>query len=155
MRTVEKKSRVGRPSKKTPAVVAAVCERLAAGETLSAICRDPGMPARSVVNRWIATDEAVSGQVAKARQAGFDAIAEEALRIADTPHMGETVEEDEDGKRRVKTGDMTAHRRLQVWTRLQLLKSWDPKRYGERVQQDVTVSDSLAERLARARERDG
>lgn len=155
MRTVEKKSRGGRPSKKTLAVVAAVCERLAAGETLSAICREPGMPGRRTVIEWTERDDAVSAQVAKARQAGFDAIAEEALRIADTPHMGETVEEDEDGKRRVKTGDMTAHRKLQVWTRLQLLKSWDPKRYGDRVQQDVMVSDSLAERLARARERDG
>lgn len=30
-----------------------ICERIAQGESLAAICRDPSMPAESTVYRWL------------------------------------------------------------------------------------------------------
>jgi hypothetical protein len=34
-------------------VFAQICERIAHGESLAAICRDPSMPAESTVYRWL------------------------------------------------------------------------------------------------------
>lgn len=39
----------GRPTAMTPEVVTEICERLAGGESLSSICRDESLPARSTV----------------------------------------------------------------------------------------------------------
>ena len=81
----------------------------------------------------------LSASLARAREIGYDALAEQCLMIADTPQMGrKTVyssgaEEDEDSMT-VTEEDMLGHRKLQIETRLKLLAKWDPKRFGDRVQ---------------------
>jgi len=112
------------------------------------------MPERTTVYLWMKKYPDFAQRVARAREAGYDAIAEEALRIADTPVVGEETTDDGE-KVTVKKADAIQHRKLQVWTRLELLKKWDPKRYGDRSQVDMTVTNPLAERLARAKERLG
>lgn len=109
---------MGRPSLKTPKLVAAICERLSVGEPLAQICRDNGMPDASTVWDWQQNDEAVSQTIARARILGFDAIAVDALEIADT-----------------KTDDPQC-RKVRIETRLKLLAKWDPKRYGDRVEHE-------------------
>jgi hypothetical protein len=66
----------------------------------------------------------------QARDDGFDYIAAECLRIANSPLEGTTETTKEWGKE-VKKGDMLEHRKLQIETRLKLLAKWDPRRYGE------------------------
>lgn len=76
----------------------------------------------------------VSLAIARAREDGFDAIAVEALKIADECRIGEKVKTDSEGKVVEKqTGDMVERARLQIDTRLKLLAKWDPKRYGDKV----------------------
>ena len=137
-----------------PDVVDHICARLSEGQVLSEICRGAGMPERTTVYLWMKKYPDFAQRVARAREAGYDAIAEEALRIADTPILGEETTDDGE-KVTVKKADAIQHRKLQVWTRLELLKKWDPKRYGDRSQVDMTVTNPLAERLARAKERLG
>lgn len=123
------------------------------GETLRAICRDEGMPNRSTVAKWVVEDVAgFASQYARAREMGFDAMAEEALAIADTPVEGVRREESENGVKEVRE-DMLGHRKLQVDARKWLLSKWSPKKYGDRQEIDLNVSGSLAERLARAKKR--
>lgn len=117
-----------------------ICARLSEGEPLRQICRDLHMPAWRTVYHWIEDDQDLAARIARARQLGFDAIAEEALEIANTPVVGEETEDDGE-KVKVKRGDMLGHRKLQVETRLKLLAKWDPKRYGDR--QQVEVSGKL------------
>lgn len=112
-----------------------ILARLSEGEPLAAICRTPGYPHPSTFRDWVNADEDLSRRFARARADGFDAIAEEALRIADTPVEGVRRKETEDGVE-VTTEDMLGHRRLQIETRLKLLAKWDPKRYGDKVQVD-------------------
>jgi hypothetical protein len=116
----------------TEARGAEICERLSQGETLSEICRSPGMPGRVTVYRWGEADPEFAERIARARNIGFDAIAEQALEIANTPVPGKKIETSKDGKRTV-TEDALGHRRLQVETRLKLLAKWSPKKYGERL----------------------
>lgn len=122
----------GRPSKYTPELAAEICERLATGEPLAQICRDDHMPAFQKVYEWMGRDPALSGAIARAREIGYDKMAEEVLEIADNPKWGQVQIMDDKGTT-VRTEDMLGHRKLQIETRLKLLAKWNPKRYGDRV----------------------
>lgn len=126
-----------RKSTYTPEIGAEICARLAEGEPLRVICRDPHMPAWRTVYDWIEADSDLAARIARARKLGFDAIAEEALEIADTPVVGEETEDDGE-KVKTKRGDMLGHRKLQVETRLKLLAKWCPAKYGDRTAMELT-----------------
>ncbi|WP_368667224.1 hypothetical protein [Roseomonas sp. 18066] len=75
----------GRPSAYRTEVVERILQRMAAGETLTSICRDRGMPAHSTVRLWAAEDRnGFSAQYARAREAQAHALAEAALDEAMT-----------------------------------------------------------------------
>lgn len=122
-------------------------ERIIAGISegipLAVICREDGMPSVTTVWNWEQEDAQLSESIARARLIGFDAIAAEALRIADTPVIGEEITDSEDG-RTIKRADMLGHRKLQVETRLKLLAKWDPKRYGDRPEIMIQNNNSNA-----------
>ena len=103
---------------KTPEICAEIIERMSVGETLSSICREERMPTVRSVNKWMAEDAEFESGIARARALGYDCIADDCLRIADDSRADEDVQRS----------------KLRVWTRLQLLAKWDPKRYGERLQ---------------------
>ena len=66
----------GRPSIFSPELAALLCERLAGGETLRAICRDADMPDERTVRRWALDDvEGFAGHYARAREIGYQDIA--------------------------------------------------------------------------------
>ena len=113
-----------------------ICARIAEGETLQAICRDKGLVARTVY-RWMDAEPEFASNIAKARLIGFDAIAAECMHIANTPVTGITETEKADGSKEIRKEDMLGHRKLQIWTRLQLLAKWDPKRYGDKTEHTV------------------
>ena len=59
----------GRPSVYTPQLADEICERLAAGESLRAICADPHMPDKHRVREWALDDrDGFSPRYARARQ---------------------------------------------------------------------------------------
>lgn len=61
-----------------------ILARLAEGESLSAICRDVGMPNRSTVQRWQNDDPDFDAAVTHAREEGFHYLAEQARIKAHT-----------------------------------------------------------------------
>jgi len=131
--TITMPKKMGRPSKYTPELAAEICERLSAGEPLRQICRDAHMPHWTQMYEWKARDPELSLRVAQAREAGYDAMAEELLEISDTMHYGETIVEG--GKNPlITTADMLGHRKLRIETRLKLLACWNPAKYGNKVQ---------------------
>ena len=97
------------------------------------------MPHWTRMYDWLSQDPDLSLRVARAREAGYDALAEEALEIANTPHLGQKkvfssgAGEDEDSMT-VTEDDMLGHRKLQIETRLKLLACWNPAKYGTKVQ---------------------
>lgn len=124
---------MGRKTTYTDKLATVICDRIASGETLRAICREEGMPSWKTVYSWRQANEEFASRIACAREEGFDAIAEEALAIADTPCTGVRTEMSEDGIKRT-TEDMLGHRKLQVETRLKLLAKWAPKKYGDKME---------------------
>lgn len=133
-------SKNGRPTKRVDEVIDRVLEGLSMGTPLTLICAEEGMPSPRTIYDWMAEDEGLSAHIARAREAGFDRIAMDALEIADTPQEGVERIDTPDGPR-IKRGDMLGHRRLQVETRLKLLAKWDPKRYGDKITQEISGPD--------------
>lgn len=134
------KPKIGRPSKYDPEIARIICEQLSEGIPLRQICRDnDGFPAWRTVYDWMAKDDALgakgvglSASIARARDIGYDALAEECLLIADTPQFGQKqVMSDEGSTTTIE--DMLGHRKLQIETRLKLLAKFHPTKYGDRV----------------------
>jgi hypothetical protein len=130
---------MGRPSKFTAKLAEEIVERLSLGEPMAAICRDIGDITPRTVRNWMEADEQFSAAIARAREDGFDAIADECLSIADDS-SGDTKVVGED-KREVCDTEFVQRSKLRIETRLKLLAKWDPKRYGERL--DLNHSGSV------------
>jgi len=134
------KKPTGRPSKYDPEIARIICEQLSEGIPLRQICREnDGFPAWRTVYDWMKRDDALgsagvglSASIARARDIGYDALAEECLQIADTPQFGQKqVMSDEGATTTIE--DMLGHRKLQIETRLKLLAKFHPTKYGDRV----------------------
>lgn len=78
------KKRTGRHSGFTQDRADEICERIAAGESLRAICDDSHMPSVSMVIRWLANDEYESFrmQYTRAREQQADADADRISQLA-------------------------------------------------------------------------
>lgn len=117
---------MARPSSYKPEIVEEICNRLSEGETLEQICRSDHMPSSRAVYDWIdgkvaAVPESVSTDIARARDIGFDVIAERTRPIA----------RGLDGS----TGDVQRDK-LVIWTDLQLLSKWS-KKYADKQSVEV------------------
>jgi hypothetical protein len=75
----------GRPSLYTPETADRICDRLADGESLKAICRSPGMPSERAVLSWAATRPEFRGQYDFAREIGRETIGHDVLAIRGRP----------------------------------------------------------------------
>jgi hypothetical protein len=88
------------------------------------------------------TCRAFAEQYARAREKGYDAMAEQVIEIADTPVAGERVEVDADGVvTKITRHDMTEHRKMQMDARKWLLSKALPKKYGDMTRFQHTGAD--------------
>jgi hypothetical protein len=60
-----------------------ICERLAELGSLRKVCEEPGMPKPNAVRRWLVERPEFAESYARAKEAGIDALVEEALHIVD------------------------------------------------------------------------
>jgi hypothetical protein len=122
---------IGRPSDFTQEIADAICERIADGESLRAICLPEDMPARSTVFRWLAAHKEFQYQYARAREEQADALFDEILQIADDGRNDSYT--DDDGNVRTDH-DVIARSRLRVDSRKWMAGKLRPKKYGERLE---------------------
>ncbi|KHN91527.1 hypothetical protein KKH3_15540 [Pectobacterium actinidiae] len=121
-----KKNRVGRPSDYMQEVADDICTLLAEGESLRDVCLRPGMPNKATVFRWLAENEGFRDQYAKATDVRADVIFDEIMDIAD----GVKADASE-----------VAKARLKIDARKWVLSRMAPKKYGERLTQEITGKD--------------
>lgn len=123
-----------------------ICERLSNGEPLRQICRDDHMPAWRTVYDWIGQYPQFATAIARARELGYDAIAEECFEIADDAKNDWMEKHGKDGSVGYElNGDHVQRSKLRIWTRTQLLAKWNPKKYGDRQQIDLKAQVSINE----------
>lgn len=123
------KPRVTRKSTYCPETARQMCEQLSDGIPLRQICRQEGFPAWQTVYDWMWRDPDLAGAIARAREVGQDAIAEDIYRQIEAPPARI---EDEQGRSRIDPG-YVQWIRVQAEVKLKLLAKWNPKRYGDRV----------------------
>jgi hypothetical protein len=134
-----------RPSKKTPEIVDEIMESIADGVPLREICRREGMPNWRTVYDWLEADEELAARFARARDIGFDAIAEETLEIADDGTNDWTERKRQDGSTdTVLDSEHVQRSKLRIETRLKLLAKWSPKKYGDKQTVEVGNKDGEA-----------
>lgn len=139
----------------TPEIADEICERLAEGEPLRQICRDLHMPAWRTVYDWIRQNEEFSARIAHARELGFDAIAEEALDIADDARNDWMERRGENAEGYELNGEHVQRSKLRIETRLKLLAKWSPKKYGDKQQIEHSGNVEIASAIIAARKRSG
>ena len=113
----------GRPTAYAAKLGQAIAERLAGGEPLVSICTDASMPDRVTVWRWQLQHPEFCNMIIAAREWGADALGEEVLTIAD--HVAGDVGRD----------------KLRCTARMWLVSKIAPRRYGERISQEISGPD--------------
>lgn len=99
--------------------IEAILEGLRDGKSLRKICAAEDMPSKSAFLDWVEADKDLADQYARARERGWDALAEQALDETE------------------RATDVQAAR-LVFDARRWYLGKLAPKKYGEKVTQEVT-----------------
>lgn len=108
-------------TKYTEAQGDAICERIANGESLRSIARDKSMPAMSTLFKWLRDHTEFSEQYARAKEESAELFADEIVSIADE-------------------GDDPIRDRLRIDARKWVASKLKPKKYGEKITQEISVS---------------
>jgi len=122
----------GRPTDYSEELAAQICERLANGEPLAAICRDEKMPCASSVYLWLTKHPLFSEMYTRAREDQADTLADQIIHIADNTQIGIKTKTGKDGVE-ITEGDMIEHRRLQVDARKWVAAKLKPRKYSEKL----------------------
>jgi hypothetical protein len=131
MQTLNQHKR-GRPSHYSAEIADTICNRLAGGESLRAICADAGMPDRATVSRWLARYEEFRDQYGSAREWQAECLADEILEIA-RDSSGDYVEKHlPDGKVvLVVDHENIARARLRINALKWIAARMAPRKYGK------------------------
>jgi terminase small subunit-like protein len=138
----------GRPTKYSPAIGARIAARLANGETLRAICRDDGMPSDRMVRAWaLDAEHPFSPQYTRAREIGYQVMADELLDIADDGRNDFMTRQTDNGPIRVHDPEAIRRSQLRVDTRKWLLSKALPKIYGDKQTVDLNAKVSFSDQF--------
>lgn len=96
-----------------------ICERMADGESLRAICKGKDMPNKRTVMRWIENDEALQLQYSQAQTLRAEHYFDEIVDIADSKADPQKT-------------------RVQIDARKWVLARMNPKKYGDKFTQELT-----------------
>ena len=110
---------IGRPSSYSKETADKICDQIARGMSLRAICLSDDMPATSTVCLWLSKDPEFSEQYARAREEQADTFVGQIIDIADNvpPDSAEV-----------------AKAKLQIDTRKWIAAKLAPKKYGDRLE---------------------
>jgi hypothetical protein len=124
----------GRPSSFTPELAREICLRMAAGENLNQVCRDPRMPDRTTVAAWVVDDvQGFAKQYREARDRLLEFWADELIEISDDSTNDWIKREHESGRAEVLCDHEHINRsRLRADNRKWLLSKLKPGEYGDK-----------------------
>jgi hypothetical protein len=130
---------VGRPPMFSQELAAAVCERMANGESLRQICRDDPMPSYATVMKWAATIPEFAANYARARTDLLAYWEDEQIDIADDG-SNDWIDREVKGGRVIRTLDEEHVRRsqLRIDTRKWLMSHLLPRKYGDRLHTELS-----------------
>jgi hypothetical protein len=120
---------MGRPTIFNRSITDEICKRLAEGESLRSICRDQNFPNECTIRTWALEDrEGFNSQYTRARDIGLDCLADQVQEIAAGALDASDV----------------PRARLEFDAKRWYLSKLAPKRYGDRIQNEVTGAGGAA-----------
>ena len=120
----------GRPTEFSIELAAAICERIADGQSLKSICLSEGMPSKSAVYLWLTKHPEFVDMYTRAREDQADTLADEIIDIADDGSRDYIKQED---GRTVADHDHISRARLRVDARKWIAAKLKPKKYGDKL----------------------
>jgi hypothetical protein len=132
---------MGRPSKYSEALADAICEQIASGRSLLKITDDLDYPSENTVYRWISTIDAFREKYAHARELQAEHYAQEIVDLADCPVEARKVVIKADGSEEITIGDNVERTRVQIDARKWYASKLYPKKYSEKLQQELSGPD--------------
>lgn len=133
---------MARPSTYSDEIASVICERIADGMSVRAICEAEDMPSKSTVFRWLADHSSFRDQYARAKEAQAEHLADEILDIADDGRNDWMIRTLRGGiEVEVENTEVLSRSRLRVDARKWLLSKMLPKKYGDKLTQEHTGAD--------------
>lgn len=133
----------GRPEIYSNDIADRICAEIATtSKSLRTICLSDDMPSVQTVLKWLREDkEGFSAQYTRAKEEQADYMIEEMIDIADDGSNDFMTIIGKGGQEyNVENKEVTNRSRLRVDTRKWIASKLKPKKYGERVTQDITVT---------------
>lgn len=125
----------GRPSTFTPEMADKICELLATGRSLREVGRMEGFPPATTIREWISDNVTFAVQYARARERGYQEMADEILEIADDGRNDWTLRQNDDGESvKVLDHEHIQRSKLRYDARRWLLSKCLPKIYGDKLE---------------------
>lgn len=125
----------GHPSfEYTTEIAQDICTRIANGEFLVNICKEPGYPSRDTVTSWYVLNKngEFARMYARARNSLTDLLAEQVVTMADASY-GETMEN-------------LVSARLSIDSRKWYCAKVAPKKYGDKITEDSTDDKEIEDK---------
>ena len=123
----------------TPALFTTICDRISQGQSLREVCRDPEMPHKSTVLRWLREKAELRDQYVLARDDLMEYWASDILEIADDGSMDTMAGLNKYGDEVMVPNHANVQRdRLRIDSRKWLLSRLKPKVYGDHLAVDVS-----------------
>lgn len=94
--------------------------------------------------QWMVKSDNLKQLYNYARDVRSDILFEEIVTIADTPVEGTKTKITDKGTE-IISGDMTEHRKLQIDARKWVVSKMQPKKYGDKISQEISGSLSVIE----------
>lgn len=102
------------------------------------------MPDKATVCRWLAKNVDFRDQYARAREAQADSLVDDILSIADDGRNDWMLRKFGDDERWVENGEAIRRSVLRIDARKWMAGKLQPKKYGEKITQEVTGADGAA-----------
>lgn len=124
------------------AQVDSILLKMSEGKSLRDACLDVGIP-RQTFMKWVLKDtNGLGGQYVRAREAQMDAMEAEMLAIADDSRGDTTTRRDAAGNEyEVPDNEWINRSKLRVDTRRWIMSKIAPKKYGDRNESTVSVTE--------------
>ena len=141
---------MGRHSEYNTETADRICERIANGESLKAICDEEGQPSKSTVFKWLNENKAFSDKYARAREAQADALFDDILSIADDGRNDwmerKDAEQENMGWR--ENGEALRRSQLRIDARKWMAGKLRPKKYGEKLDIEQKTTHELGDSVS-------
>jgi hypothetical protein len=148
----EPEAKPGRPTSFSEDIGDLICALMAEGKSLRSICELENMPHKSTVLLWVVKGDrgdeqyrAFSDQYRRAREAQTEAVLDDVIEISDDNRLDYIfkVADDASGQsaQAIVDHDHINRSKLRIETRFRFAAKMHPRKYGDKVQQEITGKD--------------